>query len=387
MPNFVVVSDFDEVVDGVEVTNVLGGVSENIKKEHEDFKLYQHLQEHGRKGLPNQQPITAMSGSSKGDYLQTANPSWSLDKWKFLPMVDHAYKKKTDAKWYIFIETDTYLAWSNLLAYLTHFDATKPLYIGKHLYINALEFAYGGAGIILSNPAAHAVHTQHSTHKSSYESFTSSHWVGDCALGKVLEDTHIPLHRAFPHLQSDSPSTLDPATTKIDRDLWCFPAITYHHVSPAEIAALWAFEQEWYERHAIALRHRDVFMEFIRPQIDAEVGAWDNLSDGKEFNAHDYRGSESVVERDAWKSFGHCRALCEGWGECVQFSFDVGSCVVSTAFRLGYARPGGRVRSGWMLERVDDLFRGLEGRCGVRDWFAEEEKGGRELRMRRKRSV
>jgi hypothetical protein len=387
VPHYAVFSDFAEEIEGVEVHNVLDGVSEATKNEHEDFKLYRHLQELGRTGLSEQKVITAMSGSSKGDYLQTDNDGWRLDKYKFLPMIDHALQKKPDAKWFVFIEADTYLGWNNLLEYLGKFDDRKPYYIGKHLYINDVEFGYGGAGFILSNPAMQKVSAQRSTRVTEYEDFTKTHWVGDCAMGKILEDVHVPLHRAFPHLQGDSPASLDPATTKIDRDLWCYPTITYHHVSPAETEELWAFEQDWYKRHDITLRHRDVFMELVRPKISSSVLAWDNISADKEYNAHDHSTSEDSFERNAWKSFNHCRALCDDQKDCIQFSFDAGSCSISTKFTLGYAKPNERIRSGWMLERVDDLFRSLEDRCSIRDWFAPDEPVNKELKMRRKRKV
>lgn len=387
VPNFVVFSDFDEVIEGIEVQDVLGSVSEETKKENEDFRLYHHLQKHGRQGLPKQKVMTGMSGSFKGDYTQTDKEGWKLDKWKFLPMIEQAHKQKPYAKWFVFIEADTFLGWHNLLEYLSHFDETKPYYIGKHLYINDVEFGYGGAGFALSNPAMRKVIEQRSAHISEYEEFTKAHWVGDCALGKVLEDVKIPLHRAFPHFQGDSPASVDPAITKIDRNLWCFPTITYHHVSPSEIEELWAFEQDWYQRHSILLRHRDVFMELVRPKIASSVLAWDNLSADKEYNAHDHSTSDDTFESNAWKSFDHCRALCDDRKDCLQFSFDAGSCSISTKFTLGYAKPNERIRSGWMLDRVDDLFRSLEDRCSIRDWFAPEHEERNELRMRRRRKV
>jgi hypothetical protein len=248
VPNFLIVSDFDEEIEGHAVHDVLGGVTEARKKEHADFKLYHHLRKHGRRGLEGQQVINAQSGSSKGDYLNTENDGWKLDKWKFLPMIDRAYEKMPDAKWFVFIEADTYLVWNNLLEYLSNFDANKPYYIGKHLYINDVEFGYGGAGIIMSNPAMQKASEQRSINMKDYEDFTASHWVGDCALGKVMEDVKVPLHRAFPHLQGDAPATMDPAIIKIDRDAWCYPAVTYHHVSPSEIEELWRFEQDWFQR-------------------------------------------------------------------------------------------------------------------------------------------
>lgn len=248
VPHFVIFSDLDEEIEGHAVQDVLGGVTEQRKKEHEDFKLYLQLQKQGRKGLEDHEALTVQSGSWKGDYLNTANDGWKLDKWKFLPMIDEAFRKMPNAKWFVFVETDTYLGWHNLLEYLSNFDASKPYYIGKHLYINNIEFGYGGAGFVLSNPAMRKVTEQRSVRIRDYEDFTATHWVGDCALGKVLEDVKVPLHRAFPHFQGDSPATLDPAVTKIDRDAWCFPVITYHHVSPTEIEELWRFEQEWFRK-------------------------------------------------------------------------------------------------------------------------------------------
>lgn len=245
VPNFVVFSDMDEEIEGHAVHDVLEGVSENTKNTHDDFKLYRHLQEHGRKGLADQKVITTQSGSSKGDYLNTENEGWKLDKWKFLPMVDRAFQQMPTAKWYVFIETDTYLSWDNLLEYLSNFDANKAYYMGKHLYITDIEFGYGGAGFILSNPAMRKVSEHRSVRIRDYEDFTATHWVGDCALGKVLEDVNVPFHKAYPHLQGDSPATMDPAVTKLDRNAWCYPVITYHHVSPSEIEELWMFEQDW----------------------------------------------------------------------------------------------------------------------------------------------
>lgn len=247
VPHYVVFSDLDEEIEGRAVHDILKDVSEGTRMRHEDFKLYHHLKEHGRKGV-EQKVMTTQSGSSKGDYLNTDNAGWKLDKWKFLPMIDGALREMPEAKWYVFIEDDTYLVWNNLLDYLSNFDEKKPYYIGKHLYINDIEFGYGGAGFILSNPAMRKVSNHRSTHIKDYEDFTASHWVGDCALGKVLEDVRVPLHKAFPHIQGDSPATMDPTTVKIGRDAWCYPAVTYHHMSPAEIEDLWAFEQEWFSR-------------------------------------------------------------------------------------------------------------------------------------------
>ncbi|KAF2174892.1 glycosyltransferase family 31 protein [Zopfia rhizophila CBS 207.26] len=373
VPNFVLFSDWDEEIEGHAVHDVLDVVSEGVRNEHEDFRLYHHLQRHGRKGLEGQRVITAQSGSSKGDYLNTDNDGWKLDKWKFLPMIDKAYQTLPTAKWYVFIESDTYLVWNNLLEYLSNFDASKPYYIGKHLYISDVEFGYGGAGFVLSNPAMRKVSEHRSVRIRDYEDFTATHWVGDCALGKVLEDVKVPLHRAFPHMQSDSPSTMDPKTTKMDRGVWCYPAVTYHHVSPSEIEELWRFEQDWFKRHDVLLRHRDIFMEHVRPRLRASLSAWDNMSADKEYNERDHSDVLDKTEREAWRSFENCHDVCESKRECLQFSYQERRCSISYTFRLGYSTPKGKVRSGWMTDRVDDLFLELESKCGIRDWFSPQE--------------
>jgi hypothetical protein len=128
-------------------------------------------------------------------------------------------------------------------------------------------------------------------------------------------------------------------------------------------------------------------MELVRPKIGPSISAWDNLSADREYNGHDHGTVENAFERNAWKSFEHCRTLCDDQKDCIQFSFNAGICSISTKFTLGYAKPNERIRSGWMMDRVDDLFRSLEDRCGVRDWFAPDEPVRPELKMRRKRSL
>jgi hypothetical protein len=127
-----------------------------------------------------------------------------------------------------------------------------------------------------------------------------------------------------------------------------------------------------------------VFQDFVRPKIGASVANWDNMSADKEYNAHDHLTNSNLLESSAWKSFKHCHDLCDSQKECVQFSYEPGSCSIAHSFRLGHAKPGERKQSGWMMDRVDDLFLKLEGRCGVRDWFAPAVEGG-SLSQRRRR--
>lgn len=123
-------------------------------------------------------------------------------------------------------------------------------------------------------------------------------------------------------------------------------------------------------------------MQHVHPRLaSGRVPQWDNQSSDREYNAHDHGNASDPIERQAWKSFDHCHAVCEKQEKCIQFLYESGICSLSYSFRLGYEKPGERIQSGWMMERIEGLFVGLEGRCGVRDWFGPRE--GRVFQRRR----
>jgi hypothetical protein len=122
-------------------------------------------------------------------------------------------------------------------------------------------------------------------------------------------------------------------------------------------------------QHDVLLRHRDIFMDLVRPKIKPELWGWDNMSSDKEYNERNHSHLFNAVERDSWRSVEHCRALCENKQKCLQFSYQDKKCALSYTFRLGYAKPGSKIMAGWMMERVEDLFLDLEAKCGIRDWF------------------
>lgn len=194
-------------------------------------------------------------------------------------MIDKALGHVPQAKWFVFIEWDTYLVWGNLLDYLSKFNAKIPYYIGKQMYIGEVLFAYGGSGFALSAAAMRKVAENWKAHMAEYNQYTIEQWAGDMGLGKALTDALVPQLWAFPHFQGDPVSTLDHNITKVDRQPWCYPTVTYHHMSEDEIRSLWKFEQEWQRTHpSDSLRHADVFKGYIRPYLGKERKDWDNYS-------------------------------------------------------------------------------------------------------------
>lgn len=241
---YLVFSDYGEEFHGVYVRDALDQVSEGIRNDNSDFELYRRLQSEGRGALAQSELSGPLSGEG-GKSGKTDNPGWRLDKWKFLPMVNKTLAAYPDAKWYVFVETDTYLVWSNLLQWLAALDHTKPSYLGAQMQIGDVIFAHGGSGFIVSKPAMEMVTAEYAAHVSEWEAFTGGHWAGDCVLGKAFADANVSLTWSWPLSQGRKPSDLNYTRIDWDKRIWCSPAVFYHHLSADEVASMWNAEQNW----------------------------------------------------------------------------------------------------------------------------------------------
>lgn len=242
IPNYAIFSDFEETVAGERTHDTLRNVRNETKMNQPDFGIYNRLQDQGRQGLLAQDHNDDDADSPFG---KPNNPGWRLDRWKFVPMVDEALQLRPQAKWFIFLEADSYFVWPNVLAWLSRFDYMKPLYIGSPMQIGDIIFAYSGSGIILSNPAAYKVSSYYDTYAEQLEDFTAQNF-GDAVLGKVLSDIRIPLVWSWPMQVTSSVRETDHFGEGYGRRPWCFPAIAYHRMSPSEITDFWNFEQNWF---------------------------------------------------------------------------------------------------------------------------------------------
>lgn len=239
VPNFVIFSDFEEDIGGVRVNDALRNMDPDVRRTVPDFDIYNRLRKMGRRGLDtNDFQDEANSAIGKPN-----NPGWKLDKWKFLPMVQETLRHKNDAKWYVFMEADTFFFWPNLLAWLQHFDPREPLYIGTETQIADVIFAHGGSGFVVSNPAMQLAANEYTTRTSELNTYTNHHWAGDCVLGKVLHDAGVGLHFSWPFLQNSNLGELDAFNTDLYRRPWCYPAIALHHLTNEDIKDLWQFER------------------------------------------------------------------------------------------------------------------------------------------------
>lgn len=379
VPNYVIFSDYEEDIQGHHVFDVLDGVSETLKVSAPEFELYEQMKRQGRKGLSTTEHLG--SGPAGSD-----NPSWKLDKFKFLPMVDKAARYSPDSKWFVFIEADTYLMWPNLVEYLSKLDASQNWYMGNPMWIGDVLFAHGGSGFVISQPAMNKVAQHWRSFVAEYDQYTVENWAGDMVLGKALKDVEVELTHLAPHFQGDPVSSFPHSGLRNGHPTWCYAPITYHHMRKGEIQKLWAFEKAWRRQGNGLLSHGNIFREYLAPKFATEVDDWDNIS----------------IDTDpiSSESLGECHSACQAKPDCLQYSYMPGNCSTTSEVRYGNAaneacidysvaagkcvgwreasKPGDTVQSGWMIERIAEYMKEKDNSCHGAEgemWLIETKKG------------
>jgi len=128
------------------------------------------------------------------------------------------------------------------------------------MQIGKVVFAYGGAGIILSNVALRKLVKHWRSNLKQYDEYTAGHWAGDCILGKVLADAGVGLLWAWPNFFGDQPKDMDFDSHfgGSDKRLWCYHVSSYRHDSPLDAVEFSEFEHSWYRQ----VRHHRSHKQF-----------------------------------------------------------------------------------------------------------------------------
>ena len=133
--NVLVFSDMEEILGDYHVYDVYADISKHERAKYPEFALYDELQWHKQQGKDTRE-------------LQGG---WTLGKYMNLPMKRKIWKMQHDngerylarKKWFVFIETDTYVEWENLFGLLEHLNPAKKVYIGSPIWLPGLQFAHG----------------------------------------------------------------------------------------------------------------------------------------------------------------------------------------------------------------------------------------------------
>ncbi|KAJ6088250.1 hypothetical protein N7486_009511 [Penicillium sp. IBT 16267x] len=349
VPHFAVFSDYEEVVNGVRTYDVLQNVSQTTMDKEPEFEFYKRLQEVGREGLTEED----WGDDTNGPFGKVNNPGWKLDKWKFLPMAEEALQVMPDAKWFIFIEADTYIVWQNLVNWLAHLDHTRSYYLGSPMQIGDILFGYGGSGVILSNKAMNRLHTYQTEALDELEQMTATEWAGDCVLAKALQGTHIYLTWAWPMMMTSRPWEVDHFSEAYGRQPWCYPVISYHHMNPDDIEEMWQFDRGWFRsgKNALLL-HADVYREYVHNGSLSQLDDWDNLS-----------GAEIVFDEPTLPSIDSCADACMQNTECLQYSYHHGENTCKHAATTLHGVRSNGTSSGWIPRRVQKLLNTFQSSC------------------------
>ncbi|KAK9460863.1 uncharacterized protein V1516DRAFT_624367 [Lipomyces oligophaga] len=346
LQNYAIYSDAPDVIDGHPVIDILAYTEPSVKNS-DSFRGYQRqsrlINEHANVEL----------------YEKEANieNSWDLDKFKNIRMITHAYRTKPDAKWYIFIDGDSYVFWSNMFAWLNTLNPEEYLYLGSQTYVNDLSFAHGGSGVVLSGALVRKVFGSKDLNLRRWDQIASENCCGDFVVALLLREAaqvEVSSETEYPYSYFKIQGEPQFSIRHTSRN-WCEPIVTLHHLTDHDVSQLREFERDFYQsEEQVVLKtpilYRDIYHKFVMPYIcRGRRDSWDNMSDGQEINI-DNAGDGEL----AHTSYNQCRQKCVDIEDCMQFKFRQGSCVLSTNIRLGKMdmNEENEFASEWMVDRI-----------------------------------
>lgn len=171
---------------------------------------------------------------------------WPLDKYKFLPLVQHAGNRWPAAKWYLYTEDDTYLFLPNVLRHLARYDHRAAHWLGGLGEKLDTTFAHGGSGFALSRGAWERSFGRGGDLTTKYQAMVDAACCGDYALGRVLNDYGVRFgEHGGDEAWSWGWNGLPHWKIEFSRDNWCQPVLTWHHAHSRDIARYHELERSW----------------------------------------------------------------------------------------------------------------------------------------------
>lgn len=221
--NLIVFSDFAERRSDHDFIDVLAGLPAPYF-EHPDFSTY-HSQR---------------NASLSREKIEPSPGGWKLDRFKFLPMINEAYKMRPNASWYIFLEADVYIFWDNLFRLINQFSAQDAHYFGSAVAgSHGRWFAYGGGGIVLSQGLMRSLVGDGTNLSEKYQKWALDDCCGDAVLAyAILDKTGVKLEDVHPMFSGDYLEDLG-----ISEQRWCNPLISLHRMSDDALRSLWRWER------------------------------------------------------------------------------------------------------------------------------------------------
>ncbi|KAJ6782732.1 hypothetical protein PWT90_08989 [Aphanocladium album] len=371
IPDFLLFSDLEQQIGKYHIYNVLDQVEDILTSDRAEFLLYQAQQDCP---ISQKECTTGMPGG------------WDLDKYKFMNMVLRTWEMRPGRKWYVFVEADTYIVWSNLISWLnTRMDASEDIYVGGIAFLNNLPFAHGGTGYAISGVLLRRLATKvRDMPATELNQMAMDTCCGDALLADVIDKyQEVSVQRASPMFNGEKPNTLPFGPSD-----WCQPLFTMHHMNSEEISAVWQYEQTRTKTDPLQLR--DIYHAFVAPNLVPRRPRWNNLAE-----QHCYEKPEdgsNVIEKHAHESVEACSRVCLAEGlnideetyekfetdderewylqqryrrqsakssserRCFSWRYRDNKCCTSDTFRLGYpvgAKNEDDATSGWFVDGIE----------------------------------
>ena len=239
LSNTAIYSDNTEAIGAFTIIDALANMTDSTKQSP-DFDVYRQQAEHAAHNH-----YAESAGVDGDDWGPTGG--WILDKYKFLPLMQHAGVRWPRAKWYVYMEDDTYLFLPNVRRFLAGFDPREPHYLGSYAAKSDAVFAHGGAGFAVSRAAWEASFGRDGGGLvDEYQGYVEEHCCGDQVLGLALRDHGV----RFGENGGDGKFTwgFNPLVHwafAFARSNWCEPLLSWHKVHSRDVARYYELEKSW----------------------------------------------------------------------------------------------------------------------------------------------
>ncbi|KAM3069288.1 hypothetical protein ACMFMG_010795 [Clarireedia jacksonii] len=362
-PNVVYYSDIEDNINGNPVIDSLANVSAALKASP-DFVLYNKAKDAKHDNLYQE------SGSMEGDsYLPGG---WRLDKYKFLPMFQHAAIHHPGKKWYVYMEDDNYFFWETLYAWLATLDHTAPVFVGSPAFRMGEDFAHGGSGFAISGTALAASFGADKLLADKWESYAREQCCGDQVLSHALREKGVERYKGLDGGGWAALQALPTWRLGFGDWNWCSPIMNIHKVHQADISQLFVFENEFMKKNGAKgrIRYKDIYEYFFAPQLVETRTEWDNYASEKSFSSTTDSYSPTWKDTTAaqmaerpWASKEKCKQACVEWEQCLSWKYADDACSIAHTASMGQRIDAGiRMESGWMVDRIKKVLGEKE--CG-----------------------
>jgi hypothetical protein len=236
--NVVIYSDYTETIGNFTTIDILTNMTEATKS-HPDFDVYHAVPQYEANN------VYIERANIEGDHEGPVG-GWVIDKYKFLPLMDHAGKNWPHARWYVFVEDDAYIFLPNVLGYLSSFDWKEPHYLGSSAFIANVTFAHGGSGFALSRGAWEMSFGKNPRLVDDFAEYTRRHGCGDHILGRALSEYGV----RFGENGGDEKFTWGFNAVVhwkfgFRSENWCTPLLSWHKAHSRDIARYYELEKSW----------------------------------------------------------------------------------------------------------------------------------------------